>query len=1176
MGDLSRAVLCSLDPQTPPSVKQQAFQYCEQVKNSERGWRMCLDLFVGGGDAAGGAAGGSGGGVAGAGSAGSDGISAKGGGGSGGQLGSFRSPEETPVRFFCLQVIEEHLRTRYVSGSVEDKQYLKMGLWEWLTKIPQQRSNSAQFKEPTFLRNKFAQIVTLLATHEYPSGLWSNFFNELLAATMELGFGGGALGGSDCLESIDMYLRILLAVDEEVVAREIARNAQDAARNVVFKDCMREQCMPQLVESWYTILSKCTNGSGGGIGNGMANGNGLSEADNGRRTIVNACLAVVSLYIDWIDIDLIVNERFMTLFFQFISMREYRENSASCFISIVNKGMESSAKINMIQQLNIIPLLRTLSENVVTSLNVKQQQQKQQSQYSSMSNLLDTGTGPNSSAHSGKEMKTRVVNGIIVVETEGDDDDDDNGDDEETDFSLKLTKLVSTTGSLLTTSYVKMVKGETTVSGTAVGGAAGGISPGALNQVEGMIESVLQIVHLLLGIEDDEIVTELLPFALSYVNILKMGVNNDTGVCSNEANANRSVALTEGRSHQVQLLLHALCMKMRFDDSYDFEKEDEEEFLFQEVRKDLKQVFDNIAIVSPDLVLNYVHMVVSRVLGDLGKAPLSFANAELALNLLDHLNEAVPGCSVFTEEDVKTLAKASKAVSKSIVKNIDTETAMKRTLVVKQLLHGIVLGSPNISCFPHRAVSLEFFEIAVKYHKFFITEPQGIQNVLTAFLDQRGIRNPNRVVASRCCYLFLRFCKSLRNHLGDYVETIMGQLGLLLDLQVDENAVAEGKAYIRTEQGPLGYEDQLFLYEAVGRLAGSPSVPSAKQSQYFAALFEPIVQNFEAVKKDNLFLRDNEKQPVYGMFLYQLISCAVRLSKGFSTAEQTVHSGAAPYLLKCLDTFVQVFDVQIFRSELAFVCRQYIHRMISCLGRDIFPFVPHSVERLLQQESAKDLSDVIPLINQLMSTFKKEISPYMNEVFMLIVQTIFNKLNEEVAANDLDAVRDKTMLQKTYYLFLNSIMTNDLMDILTSEKNAPHLNTVLQTVIQGAIEGTDASAQKTCFGLMKHFVQSWAESVPGFKGFIVENVYSACWKVILGPSFKVNDAQSLLLLNEISSLQLAISKLCGPELVQFLQNGYFAELNFPAALMNEYSMLLQKDDKMPLRDFLKRIIAMKQ
>ena len=38
-----------------------------------------------------------------------------------------------------------------------------------------------------------------------------------------------------------------------------------------------------------------------------------------------------------------------------------------------------------------------------------------------------------------------------------------------------------------------------------------------------------------------------------------------------------------------------------------------------------------------------------------------------------------------------------------------------------------------------------------------------------AFLDQRGLRNPNCTVRSRCCYLFSRFIKSHRYVCGHYV-----------------------------------------------------------------------------------------------------------------------------------------------------------------------------------------------------------------------------------------------------------------------------------------------------------------------------------------------------------------------------------------------------------------------
>lgn len=63
-------------------------------------------------------------------------------------------------------------------------------------------------EEKSFVRNKAAQLFSLMFINDYPHR-WPTFFTDLLQM---LQVGEGA---------IDMYLRVLLAIDTEVVDREI-------------------------------------------------------------------------------------------------------------------------------------------------------------------------------------------------------------------------------------------------------------------------------------------------------------------------------------------------------------------------------------------------------------------------------------------------------------------------------------------------------------------------------------------------------------------------------------------------------------------------------------------------------------------------------------------------------------------------------------------------------------------------------------------------------------------------------------------------------------------------------------------------------------------------------------------------------------------------------------------
>lgn len=73
-----------------------------------------------------------------------------------------------------------------------------------------------------------------------------------------------------------------------------------------------------------------------------------------------------------------------------------------------------------------------------------------------------------------------------------------------------------------------------------------------------------------------------------------------------------------------------------------------------------------------------------------------------------------------------------------------------------------LLLSCGVHNYPHAAVVLCFFELVVRYEKFFLVEPQFVAPTLVAFLDQGGMRHVNPKVRSRVAYLFSRFVRAVK------------------------------------------------------------------------------------------------------------------------------------------------------------------------------------------------------------------------------------------------------------------------------------------------------------------------------------------------------------------------------------------------------------------------------
>uniref|UniRef100_A0A8B9JWH3 Exportin-T n=1 Tax=Astyanax mexicanus TaxID=7994 RepID=A0A8B9JWH3_ASTMX len=187
---------------------------------------------------------------------------------------------------------------------------------ETLMKWLQMQLMSTQSEKP-FIKNKAAQVFSLTFIMEYPT-VWPKFFFDLLSL---VGLNPNGL---------DIYLRTLMAIDAEVVDRDILHSPEETRRNTIIKDSMREDCIPALVESWYQILQ---------------------TYQQSHSELTCQCLEVVGAYVSWIDLNLIANDRFVNLLLSHMSVEELREEACDCLFEIVNKGMDPVDKTKLVESL---------------------------------------------------------------------------------------------------------------------------------------------------------------------------------------------------------------------------------------------------------------------------------------------------------------------------------------------------------------------------------------------------------------------------------------------------------------------------------------------------------------------------------------------------------------------------------------------------------------------------------------------------------------------------------------------------------------------------------------------------------------------------------------------------------------------------------------------------------
>ncbi|KAG9457317.1 hypothetical protein H6P81_001825 [Aristolochia fimbriata] len=282
MDDLEKAILISFDETgtVDPLLKSRAISYCQQVKDTTSIARDCIDRLS--------------------------------------------YTQFVQVQFWCIQTIHDVLRLRYSSINAEELSYIRKSIFSLACRDAPDGENSARVLEgPTFIKNKLAQVVVTLIYFEYPL-IWSSVFLDFLQH----------LGRSPLV--IDMFCRVLTALDDELISLDYPRNSDEISIATRVKDSMRRQCIPQIVKAWYDII------------------NLYRKSDPELGTLV---LDTMRRYITWIDIGLVANDAFIPLFFQLILVDEGSEQlrgaAASCVLSVISKRMDSASKLSLLQSLQI-------------------------------------------------------------------------------------------------------------------------------------------------------------------------------------------------------------------------------------------------------------------------------------------------------------------------------------------------------------------------------------------------------------------------------------------------------------------------------------------------------------------------------------------------------------------------------------------------------------------------------------------------------------------------------------------------------------------------------------------------------------------------------------------------------------------------------------------------------
>lgn len=239
----------------------------------------------------------------------------------------FRSPE---ARFFSLQVIDAALPRL----SQDQLEVVRNSLFGYL-KTSLNLQTPSENLGVNFLRNKLAQTIAFVFILSYQS-IWPSFFDDFLELMRSQ---DSPIGNS---AAVDMYLRVLQVIHEEIGDNLIMREAILTKRNNAIKDRIREYDISKLTNSWMQILQYYTSS---------------------QSEIIEGVLKVIGGWISWIDITLIVSPAYVTLIFNCLQIESIRLTVCDTLLEIIVKKMKPGDKMELIQLLDLKNVISQISSS---------------------------------------------------------------------------------------------------------------------------------------------------------------------------------------------------------------------------------------------------------------------------------------------------------------------------------------------------------------------------------------------------------------------------------------------------------------------------------------------------------------------------------------------------------------------------------------------------------------------------------------------------------------------------------------------------------------------------------------------------------------------------------------------------------------------------------------------
>lgn len=1001
-------------------------------------------------------------------------------------------------------------------------------------------------RDPEYMRNKMSELVTklfLLMYGECNGNQWNTFFVDLftilqinsLLDTHTLSF--STLG-------LDYLLRICIYINSEIADQTFIRSKEIQLKNNCLKDQMRLNDIKLLVQIWINTLRYVLNDT-------------KQNVDTNLMELTTWSLSCIGSYISWIDINLIINPTYINLIYNFLDYNETKIACSNCLCEIITKKMKPIDKLSLISLLNITDKLNSLNHN--DDLDIHENLAKLASTIGVELSLImeqcqDIMDNSNQNKNGNQNSNNNNNNNISVVHNLSNND-------------TEVQQVLIAADSRI------------------------------LNQCAPLILKFMS--H-----EYDSVTQQCFPFISQYLSIMKklfaLGGKPGSAVAINS----KKQPLDSEHSNFLVTLMSVIFKKMRIDeDCDDDDSQDEIEEFNDTIRSKLKTFQESICVINPQLFLeNISNMIQSLLTATTSGSNVNWRDLELALWQMNNLCETI-------RNNLFGLPKQ------------EIISSPPATLMFKFM--NSLLNSNSIFQIDISYVEIAFFELIVR-HNNFITGEKEYFTLLNAFCSEFGMFNKRERVRLRMWYLFTRFLKMIKpKYPISILSEIIAKINPLLTIKV-RSINMDGS------ENDTTFDNQMYLFEGVGLLVGANSDTNY---DILDNVLKPLFTQLESCISSQM------QTPEIVLQCHHILMAIGTLARGVHVglvpesqvnntlvSKQLIHQSLIEKFSNIAEVVLVTFSYFNKHENIRDAARFAFSRLIPILNSGILPYANKLIALFLESDlKMLELNDFLGFLGHMIHTFHKDenclqlftnlLTPTVNKVHQMMNfiendslnqnntngtnnNTNFNGNNVATEIKDVhnkniivtDSFRDKILLKKAYFAFLQSFVTNNVTSLLLFPNNANTLSIILTDLLTYTpAEIQETSAMKLALNVLANFIKFFGsgkctdpkdphameiQKIEGLNEFFITKVVPLVFEIPFNPEYKFNVKEGTYrivacdlsrLLKELYSQSIADpntpTDINSNPLLKYLSQIYFPQIQFPSQLSMELIEVLVTQDQ---------------